>query len=409
MLLRFLCILWVIAIISVQQPVMAAEKDQNRAQLEKIKNRIEKTEQNLKDKRQAEQNIARDLALLQKNLENIENRITGLKGEQRDLSKKIAAQQDVVQTGKGSVLGSRRRLELRLATLYKEGESGPLKVIFSADSPTEMMQQYHYLTVVLKRDVELLETYRADLHRQEAALTHLQELEGQHKRLLADEEEQRGTAAEAQRLKDNLLRQARRDNSKLKQQLTALKDEQTRLRSLMQKLEQEEIARKAEAARKEEAARKAAAARKTDAARKAEAPVATSPGGDLKKGRGKLPWPAAGSVIIGFGRQKDTQLGTYYESNGIEISVPAGTPIKAVADGRVVFADYFKGYGNLLIVSHSGGYHSLYAHTERMKKQSGEQVKSGEIIGYSGLGGRDSFYFELREQGSPVNPLKWLQ
>ncbi len=119
-------------------------------------------------------------------------------------------------------------------------------------------------------------------------------------------------------------------------------------------------------------------------------------------------WPLTGRVIIGFGTQKDRKLGTYYESNGIEIAAKPGTPIKAVAAGTIVFADYFKGYGNLYILSHPGGYHTLYAQTDRMQKRVGENVAAGTLLGYSGLAGRDSVYFEIRSNGSPVNPLSWL-
>ena len=113
--------------------------------------------------------------------------------------------------------------------------------------------------------------------------------------------------------------------------------------------------------------------------------------------------------MIGFGQQKDAKLGTYYESNGIEIATPPGSPIHAVAAGKIVFADYFKGYGNLFILSHPGGYHTLYAQTDKMRKKLGDQVSAGDLLGHSGLAGRDSIYFEIRSKGSPVNPLSWLK
>ncbi|MCK4690933.1 MAG: peptidoglycan DD-metalloendopeptidase family protein, partial [Desulfuromonadales bacterium] len=131
--------------------------------------------------------------------------------------------------------------------------------------------------------------------------------------------------------------------------------------------------------------------------------------GSFSAGKGKLAWPVNGEVLISFGTQKDSALGTYYESNGIEINVALGSPIHAVADGRVVFADWFKGYGNLLIMSHQGGFHTLYAQAARLGRSVGEQLVAGDVLGQSGLGGRDAMYFEVRHNGSPVNPLHWLQ
>jgi murein DD-endopeptidase MepM/ murein hydrolase activator NlpD len=241
-----------------------------------------------------------------------------------------------------------------------------------------MIQQYHYLTRVLEHDQALLDEYRTAYDLQKKQLTEQKLLEQQQTQLLENEQRQRQMAEDGRKLQSRLLKQARLEKTKLNQELKQLKINATKLKELITGLQ------------KESAGQPGAVAE------------------HFAIGRGKLRWPVKGQVIIGFGTQKDNKLGTYYESNGLEIATKLGSPIQAVAAGKVVFADYFKGYGNLYILSHSGGYHSLYAQIDRMQKKLGDQVSSGDLLGYSGLAGRDSMYFEIRSKGSPVNPLSWL-
>ncbi|WP_029918248.1 murein hydrolase activator EnvC family protein [Pelobacter seleniigenes] len=364
--------------------VDAADLDENRLQLDKIKSRIEQAQKALDKKSRTELDLSRELALLKKNLDRIEQRIVQLRKEQAALSKKAQNQQAKINASQQVVRTSRHNLEKRLVALYKEGDAGALKILFSADSPTEMVQQYHYLTLVLQEDVALLDDYRSALENERQQLAHLEALEKSKAVLLAKEQEQKKVADEARQLQAQLLGQARADKQQLSSELAALKDRERRLKQLVEQLESRE--------------------RET-----APPPSAGVGAGSFAVGQGKLGWPVNGRVIIGFGTQKDSKLGTFYESNGIEIAVSPGTPIHAVATGKVVFADYFKGYGNLYILSHPGGYHTLYAQTDRMQKKLGDHVAAGDLLGYSGLAGRESIYFEIRSKGSPVNPLTWLK
>ncbi|RLB75221.1 MAG: hypothetical protein DRH06_08380 [Deltaproteobacteria bacterium] len=225
----------------------------------------------------------------------------------------------------------------------------------------------------------MLAEYRQATEEQQQHLRGLKSLEQQQSELLEQSQQQRQVAGKGRRLQARLLKQARIDKKKFAHELAYLKENAARLKTLIRKLEQE------------------------------PPPPTGSIAENFMVGRGKLGWPVNGQVVIGFGKQKDAKLGTYYESNGIEIATPPGSPIQAVAAGKIVFADYFKGYGNLFILSHTGGYHTLYAQTGRMEKKLGDQVSAGDLLGYSGLGGQESIYFEIRSNGSPVNPLSWLK
>ncbi|MET0329459.1 MAG: peptidoglycan DD-metalloendopeptidase family protein [Luteimonas sp.] len=175
-----------------------------------------------------------------------------------------------------------------------------------------------------------------------------------------------------------------------------------------------------EAARRAEAERRAAAAaaREREAREAREATAAGRPrppprpptqvARNAAPQVGGLGWPVSGSLLTAYGGK----LPDGRSSTGILIGAPAGTPVKAVADGTVVFAEWMTGYGMLLIVDHGNGYMSLYAHNDGLLKSVGNSVRRGDTVssvGSSGGQGRSGLYFELRQNGTPVNPSTWLQ
>jgi septal ring factor EnvC (AmiA/AmiB activator) len=121
--------------------------------------------------------------------------------------------------------------------------------------------------------------------------------------------------------------------------------------------------------------------------------------------------PADGPISVGFGKVVNPRFNTVTIQNGVDIEAAAGAPVHAVAPGRVVHAGWFKGYGNLIIVDHGGGYHTLVAHLASMRTAQGEDVEAGTVIGTVGDSGSLKgayLYFELRERGKPVDPRPWL-
>lgn len=128
--------------------------------------------------------------------------------------------------------------------------------------------------------------------------------------------------------------------------------------------------------------------------------------------RGKLPRPAPGAISVGFGRVIDPRFKTVTLQNGVDIAAPTGAPVRAIAAGRVVHAGWFKGYGNLIIIDHGEGFHSLVAHLGTMQTAMGEEVAAGAVLGTVGDSGSLKgayLYFEIREHGRPVDPRPWLR
>jgi murein hydrolase activator len=124
--------------------------------------------------------------------------------------------------------------------------------------------------------------------------------------------------------------------------------------------------------------------------------------------RGKLPWPVNGRLVARFGEARAGGV----RWDGVLVATERGAPVKAVFDGRVIYADWLPGLGLLAIVDHGDGYLSLYGHNERLYKAAGDSVASGEALaaaGDSGGSGRTELYFEIRKGGKPVDPRPWFR
>jgi septal ring factor EnvC (AmiA/AmiB activator) len=143
-----------------------------------------------------------------------------------------------------------------------------------------------------------------------------------------------------------------------------------------------------------------------------EAPPRPRPIGEpFSASKGKLVFPVQGEIITRFGEHEDPVFATVSFNKGIEIVANMGSPIKAVLDGTVIYSDWFKGYGNLIIIDHGEGYYTLSGHASELLKKRGEYVTAEEPIGLVGdscsLKGTN-LYFEIRHHGRPLNPLDWL-
>jgi septal ring factor EnvC (AmiA/AmiB activator) len=136
----------------------------------------------------------------------------------------------------------------------------------------------------------------------------------------------------------------------------------------------------------------------------------------LKVVRGKIPWPVSGPIMLAFGKSRNKEFNEMVENTGIQIAAKQGTPFHSVAKGKVRYADWFKGYGKLVILDHGRGYYSLYAQAAELSVAEGTEVAQGQILGTVGDTGSlyadqwgSSLYFEIRQNGIPQDPVRWLK
>jgi septal ring factor EnvC (AmiA/AmiB activator) len=128
--------------------------------------------------------------------------------------------------------------------------------------------------------------------------------------------------------------------------------------------------------------------------------------------KGKLLWPADGKIAIPYGSHKDPQFDTPVFRNGIHIQTDSAGDARAVYGGKVIFAEWFKGFGQLVIINHGSGYHTLYGNLSEIFSKVGDIIKENQVIGKIGISGvlnAQGIYFEIRYKGKPLDPTQWLK
>jgi septal ring factor EnvC (AmiA/AmiB activator) len=270
-------------------------------------------------------------------------------------------------------------LRPRLAARHRMGQAGELAVLLSAPTLAELVSRKYLFDRILGRDLAIFGEAKAALETQRRARAEVEAQTARVAELAERAAEQKGIAVARREERETLLgalRQAR----KFHERAAAEADEQAK--------------------------------------RLAEFVSSLPPKGkgDSLRGifaglRGTLRMPAKGPITVGFGRVVNPKFNTVTVQNGIDVGAPAGAPVRAVAPGRVVHAGWFKGYGNIVIVDHGDGYHTLVAHLATMRTAMGETVDPGDVIGTVGDSGSlkgPYLYFEIREKGRPVDPRDWL-
>lgn len=301
----------------------------------------------------------------------------------------------------GDLEARKAELARLLRAAHLAGEDAPLKAMLAQDRIADAERNLVYQGYLQRARVARIRQLGEELRRLDA----LEREIGQRQAALAgDRERQAAQLAQleaARRQRAGILTDIDRDyrdkasrEKALGRDARALQDLLARLRVAAAKAAREAARAKAEAARQ---------AKATGTPARPRPVVATAPA--LKVGG--LGWPVSGSLLASYGGR----LPDGRRSDGVLVAAPAGTAVKAVADGTVVFADWMTGYGNILIIDHGNGYMSLYAHNDGLLRDAGDAVKRGDAVASVGSsGGQETpaLYFELRRNGSPVNPAGWL-
>ncbi len=318
----------------------------------------------------------------------------------RDAEALLQLQQER-QRHAGDLAGKRAELAKLLRAAQFAGEAAPLKALLAQDRVAEAERALTYQGYLQRAQIERIRVLGAEVARlgalEDEILQRRSALDAADRKqadqlaqLQAARQQRAGLLAEL----DQQYRDRAEREKALGQDAKALQGLLAQLRAAAAK-----AAREAARARRE-AERQAKASGKPAPKRSA---VATAPAMRV----GGLGWPVSGNLLAAFGGR----LPDGRRSDGVLIAAPAGTAVKAVADGTVVFADWMTGYGNILIVDHGNGYMSLYAHNDGLLRAAGDAVRRGDAlaaVGSSGGQERPALYFELRRNGTPVNPSGWL-
>ena len=340
--------------------------------------------------------------------ERVGDSMRALKRAEAELARQqaeLAGLQRRRETLDRSLGAQRRELAALLRAAYTVGEEAPLKLMLSQDKVADGNRLLAYHGYLQRDRAARIAQLREEL----AGLTALEA------RIARTSE----ALALTRRKREDELAQLQRDRKARAQTVAELdrtyRDRRTREKALGRDVKglQSLLAKLREAARRAEAERRAAAAR---AAREQASPSQRGgkrpPPPVIANAQpirvGGLGWPLSGNLLASYGGT----LPDGRRSEGVLIGAPAGTTVKAVANGKVVFAEWMSGYGLLCIVDHGDGYMSLYANNDGLLREAGSDVRRGDgiaSVGNSGGQGVPALYFELRRNGKPVDPRTWLQ
>lgn len=416
------------------RPASASPKaaDAARGELQELRQRIEALQKKVAGAEEVKSEAADALRESERAISEASRRLFEIAGEKRAVNDDIARLSGEAGVVEGRVRAQQERLGQLLQRRYVAGDPDPLQLALSGANPAEAARLLHYYGYLHRAYLEQIESLRTELGRL-ARLSGERKSKGAELVALEAEAGRERARLEAERGRHRaVLARASKEIDSSRRQIATLRRDEDRLTRLVEQiarmLAERERARAREAAAREAQAKAKAAREPAKAAERAARVPGERPPADAADGRvtrndripepgvpagafaslkGRLALPVAGEIANRFGQARaDGGL----QWRGITILAQPGQEVRSVAPGRVVFADWLRGFGNLLIVDHGDGYMTLYGNNESLLRRVGDGVRSGDpvaTVGSSGGSGPTGLYFELRHQGKPVDPLGW--
>lgn len=383
----FILIFTFLGLNSYSSPLLSAEEgitekiENEKKELEKLKTQIEERRKKSKEAAKKERSILW-------NIEEIDYKLGIMKKELRLLDYQLKKKEgDIVFVNteinglKKEIDKKSRLLKERLRVVYKNRTGGYLQILFASKDYSTLMRRYKYIKLIVDREAELINSYKDSLNKINNKKIELEKGKEEilyYKGNLTDKEEEIRTEREK---KVAILKEVRTEKELYDKLVKELEESASQLSKMIDQL----------------------------SAAKDKEPVSLS--GRFKEEMGRLRWPINGNIAGYFGKQKHPKFNTFIVRKGIDIAAREGDKIKAVFSGKVVYADWFKGYGMLIIVDHDEGYYTVYGNASRLLVSSGDYVVKDHVIaeaGDTGISREGNLYFEIRYKGEPQDPMKWL-
>lgn len=333
----------------------------------------------LKQSEQAISTANRRLRELAQQQESVGATLSQVQREGRDTQGKIGNQQ--------ALLGQ------LLSHYYLQGLSDPLIILLNQQDPNQLARQLHYYTYLSRARAELIENLRTNLAHSRKLAQLYQEKSAELEQVKSEQARQKVQLEKDKSARKTVL-------ARINQQITGQRHEIGRLLRDEKRLTQliERLSKLAQPKKKKSA---------PVYSRSQPAPEPT--GGALHQLKGRLQFPVRGELAHRFGSQREDSGATW---KGLFIKSAAGQDVKCIANGRVVFADWLRGFGNIVIVDHGDDYMSLYGNNETLYKQAGETVRAGDAVAATGNSGgiaETGLYFEMRYRSRPFDPMGWVK
>ncbi len=353
-------------------------------------------QQRLADERAAAQKLAGRESTLLGRLADLEGQIEvesrALRAAQvrlRASAARLAQSEEKAKQAEAEVARATEALGPRLVARYRLGREGYLRFLLGSRSIGDVLRRKRLFNALLEADLDALAILKFDVEGARAARDELSAAKAELAQSVENETDRRSALQEKLDQQKRVLIAVQQEKSLHEQSVRELEEAERELTAKLGEIER---------------------------APQPERPAIVMPEirlrVSIRKARGKLSFPVAqGRIEAHFGRTTDKRFGTVTLQHGIDVRAPVGTPVRAVWDGRVVHAGWFKGYGNLMIVDHGQGIFSLMAHLDSLERAVGEAIHAGDEVGTVGDTGSLKgayLYFELRDRQKPLDPERWL-
>lgn len=344
---------------------------QKRKDLREIRKEISVTREKEKQVRGKESSVLGSLNALEtelyqreKELRQMEKQLSQVKGRLHQTRGQVAILNNVLERTRGELFS-------RLTALYKMGRTPPETLLLTSASSPDQWKIDKYFRVILDSDARLIETYQHQVMLKEQYQGELTRDQKQLERNISEVEKKKAEIQKIRKERQDLLKSVQNQKVVYQKLIVELEERARSLQELVRKLEREKSSLSYGKSKPEEF-------------------------------KGKLTPPIHGKVISLYKERGQ---------NGIEIQAEMGTEIRAVLPGRVLYADWFKGFGNVIIIDHGGHVFTVSGYCSRLLKKTGEEVARGEVIALVGSAGSlkgPCLYFEVRHQGKAQDPMHWI-
>lgn len=385
-------------------PAEVAEKQGDlkelRGQIEALRKELAAAEGTRADAADQLKDAERDISLTQREL----HKLADQRGDLQKALQELGGQSRELE---GRLAGQQSQLEKLIHHQYLRGNPDSLRLLLNGDDPNQLARDLHYLAAIGKARRQLLDEIETSLQRKQALAADTRERAGELAAVEARQREQHGKLLAQREQRKATLSKISAKIAAQRREIGSLQRDEKRLSQLIERLARIIAARPKP---RPEPARRPAGETPGKAAppeiANERTPEAT-PSSRFASLKGNLRLPVRGAIANRFGSAR--QEGSTWK--GLYIRAATGSEVKAIAGGRVVFADWMRGFGNLLIVDHGDSYLSIYGNNDALLKQVGDTVRGGDnvaSVGNSGGNPESGLYFELRHQGQPLDPLKWV-
>jgi septal ring factor EnvC (AmiA/AmiB activator) len=360
----------------------AQESSDLDVQLTKVRDQILELKTRLREEEKKEATVLSGLDRINLQRTILKNELDLYILQMEKAAREQAALKKAIPPLKSKLDKEKAAIATTLFTLYKFGRFSFLQFFFQSENIRSFASESKSLTLLARYQEDVLRSYQTTLARLTTTQRNLETKKVELAGLIEAAKVKRQELESEEARSRSRIEEIKQNKALYQQTLNELNERAQQLRQLMVKLANQEVV----------------------------LPVPFVPIYDRK---GKLPWPIEGKVITRFGLEKHHQFNTTTKNNGIEIAPETrDTVIKSIHAGKVVYADYFQGYGNLLILDHGLGYYSLYGHCASFLAKKGDWVTDAQpvaVVGDVGSLKGTSLHLEIRYKAQPLNPLQWLE